>query len=106
MRLLLRTAARRLGTRGFGTASGSPVQYINPHRSNAEELINKVPVIKVKGDLATCNGGGGALGHPIECVCLTLLVTLVRRYITLVGDEIAVCKYCGLRYQRDDDHVH
>ena len=23
-------------------------------------------VIKVKGNLATCNGGGGALGHPIE----------------------------------------
>jgi hypothetical protein len=25
-----------------------------------------VPVVKVKGNLATCNGGGGALGHPIE----------------------------------------
>ena len=39
---------------------------MNPHRSDAEELIAKVPVIEVKGSLATCNGGGGALGHPIE----------------------------------------
>lgn len=73
---------------------------MNPHRSNAEELINRVPVIRVKGDLATCNGGGGALGHPIECVPLYFIT--LRRYITLVGNDIAVCKYCGLRYQRDD----
>ena len=29
-----------------------------PHRSNAEELIAKVPVIQVKGSVAVCDGGG------------------------------------------------
>ena len=46
--------------------SPARAQYVNPHRSDAEELIARVPVIKVKGLIATCNGGGGALGHPIE----------------------------------------
>lgn len=32
-----------------------------------------------------CDGGGGALGHPIE-------------YLTLVKGGQAVCKYCDRRY--------
>ena len=43
------------------------------------------PPIEVDSDVAVCDGGGGALGHPIE-------------YIKLVGDKTSVCKYCGLRY--------
>jgi NADH dehydrogenase (ubiquinone) Fe-S protein 6 len=44
----------------------------------------------VDGDLAVCEGGGGALGHPVE-------------YITLKasgsGSKLAgICKYCNLRY--------
>merc|ERR1719491_359419 len=59
---------------------------LGKHRSNALELINKVPVIEVAGEMAVCDGGGGALGHPIE-------------YISLARpDSINSCKYCGLRY--------
>ena len=59
--------------------------------SNAMDMIEEAEPIIVDGPVAACNGGGGALGHPIE-------------YIKLyVSDEDAapqVCKYCGLRYQR------
>ena len=58
------------------------------HRSDAEALINKVPVIAVAGHVAVCDGGGGALGHPVE-------------YIQLdnVSTAPAICKYCGLRFK-------
>ncbi|KAJ8609124.1 hypothetical protein CTAYLR_006069 [Chrysophaeum taylorii] len=80
--------------RFFTTAGASPVQYgLGPHRSNAEELISAVPVIKVKGHTAMCNGGGGALGHPIEYIQLN----------TVNPEEPSVCKYCGLRYVMDPD---
>ena len=68
----------------------------NAHRSNAEELINKQPVIKVKGTVAVCDGGGGSLGHPVEYIQLALQ-----------KDQPSVCKYCGLRYEQDHgDHHH
>lgn len=59
--------------------------------SNAMDLITDTPVIEVDGVVAICDGGGGALGHPIEYIKLK------------VSDEEAgpqVCKYCGLRYKR------
>jgi uncharacterized Zn-finger protein len=57
-------------------------------RSNAEELIAKVPVIQVADRYAVCEGGSGALGHPIQYIQLDR-----------VNPEPAICKYCGLRYQ-------
>ena len=30
----------------------------NAHRSNAQTLISKVPVIEVEGTVAVCEGGG------------------------------------------------
>jgi len=48
----------------------------------------QVQPIVVDGDLAVCEGGGGALGHPVE-------------YITLKGSGsklAGICKYCNLRY--------
>lgn len=59
--------------------------------SNAMDLINETDVIEVDGPVAVCDGGGGALGHPLEYIKLN------------VSDEDAapqVCKYCGLRYKR------
>mmetsp|Transcript_43338 Transcript_43338/g.131857 ORF Transcript_43338/g.131857 Transcript_43338/m.131857 type:complete len:126 (-) Transcript_43338:407-784(-) len=60
------------------------------HRSNGLELISKQPVIEVDGDMAVCDGGGGALGHPLE-------------YIN-VGHkkpgESVPCIYCGLRFRK------
>ncbi len=61
----------------------------NPHQSNAEELVAKVPVIEVAARVALCDGGGGAMGHPIE------YVQLDRKD----GRSVGTCGYCGLRYK-------
>lgn len=58
------------------------------HRSNAMELVHKVPIVEVDGDMAVCDGGGGALGHPIE-------------YISLERPgAVEYCKYCALRFTK------
>jgi len=59
---------------------------LGKHRSNALELIEKVPIVEVEGEMAICDGGGGALGHPLE-------------YISLERPGVVEsCKYCGLRF--------
>eukprot|EP00388_Colpodella_angusta_P028877 GDKK01014627.1.p1 GENE.GDKK01014627.1~~GDKK01014627.1.p1 ORF type:complete len:107 (+),score=11.04 GDKK01014627.1:1-321(+) len=65
----------------------SPYKH-GKHRSDAEYLISQVPVIEVAGTTAICDGGSGALGHPIEYIQLNT-----------VSKEPAVCKYCGLRFK-------
>mmetsp|Transcript_12089 Transcript_12089/g.23115 ORF Transcript_12089/g.23115 Transcript_12089/m.23115 type:complete len:136 (+) Transcript_12089:119-526(+) len=58
------------------------------HRSNAIELVHKIPPIEVDGEMAVCDGGGGALGHPLE-------------YISLARPgAVEYCKYCALRYTK------
>jgi len=57
------------------------------HRSNAEVLVEKVPPKEVDGTMAICDGGGGALGHPLEYIQLDT-----------VSSKPAVCKYCGVRF--------
>lgn len=65
-------------------------------RSNAQELINKVPVIEVADTVAVCDGGSGALGHPLEYIQLNT-----------VSNEPQNCKYCGLRYKmKEGGHHH
>ena len=76
----------------FGALRPSPYEH-GHHRSNAEELVNKVPVIMVDGFEAVCDGGGGALGHPIEYIQLNK-----------VFSKPAICKYCGLRFQSTHGH--
>ena len=69
-------------------------ENINLHGSNAEALIEKVPVIEIKGDVAACDGGGEALGHPISFIKLNRLTP-------------EICKYCGLRYiMAPGNHYH
>ena len=58
------------------------------HRSNAQQLIEKIPIIDVQGGVAVCDGGGGALGQPIEYITLNMVNE---------GEENE-CKYCGLRF--------
>jgi NADH dehydrogenase (ubiquinone) Fe-S protein 6 len=55
--------------------------------------VNRVNVIEVEGNMAICDGGNGALGHPVE-------------YIQLdnISSDIATCKYCGLRFK--SKHAH
>jgi NADH dehydrogenase (ubiquinone) Fe-S protein 6 len=55
------------------------------------ELVFKVPPIKVDGHTAVCDGGGGALGHPVEYITLDFI------YPENAGGKAGICKYCGLR---------
>lgn len=59
--------------------------------SNAMDLINETDVIEVDGDVAICDGGGGAQGHPLE---------YIKLFVSDEGAGPQVCKYCGLRYIR------
>mmetsp|Transcript_14323 Transcript_14323/g.21064 ORF Transcript_14323/g.21064 Transcript_14323/m.21064 type:complete len:113 (+) Transcript_14323:70-408(+) len=71
----------------FGSGISSPYQH-GRHRSNAQELIAKVPIVEVEGTLAICDGGGGGLGHPTEYIQLN----------TVDPTEPQVCKYCGTKF--------
>jgi len=77
---------------------------LGKHRSNALELVSKQPIIEVDGDMAVCDGGGGALGHPIEYIKLG-----ARADYGPEGEAGGVaCIYCGLRYRSKDygNHHH
>ena len=52
--------------------------------------------IPVATPTLSCDGGGGALGHPIEYITLNTVDP------TIPTD----CKYCGLRFVRDPDFHH
>lgn len=70
---------------------------MNRHRSDAEQRIAKVPIVEVAGTVAVCDGGGGALGHPVEYIQLD-----TRKHHTP-----QTCKYCGVRYQmKEGYHAH
>lgn len=67
--------------------TGAESEYkLGKHRSNALELIEKHPIVEVEGEMAICDGGGGALGHPLE------YISLQRPHV------VERCKYCGLRF--------
>lgn len=77
----------------YRTGAESPYK-LGKHRSNALELIEKLPVIWVDGERAICDGGGGPLGHPIE-------------YISLQRPgQVERCQYCGLRFGSNSWHHH
>ncbi|RLN48731.1 hypothetical protein BBJ28_00001454 [Nothophytophthora sp. Chile5] len=67
----------------------TPFEDVNRHRSDAELRIAKVPVVEVAGSVAVCDGGGGALGHPLEYIQLD----------TVKHNTPQTCKYCGVRYK-------
>jgi len=52
-------------------------------------------VIEVQGTQAVCDGGGGALGHPIEYIQLDNINT-----------PYGVCMYCGLRFKSKGGSAH
>ncbi|CAI2734493.1 unnamed protein product [Schistosoma spindalis] len=54
----------------------------------AEKLIAEVPPIACKENIISCDGGGGALGHP-------------KIYINLDQPGNHTCGYCGLRFYLD-----
>ncbi|GLE06585.1 hypothetical protein PINS_up015979 [Pythium insidiosum] len=77
---------------GFATIYDNKMPYedVNRHRSDAEQRIAQVPIVDVEGDVAVCDGGGGALGHPLEYIQLD----------TVRHNEPQTCKYCGIRYRK------
>ncbi|KAG8183867.1 hypothetical protein JTE90_005331 [Oedothorax gibbosus] len=64
-------------------------KQVNPHF--AIDLINSVPPKMVKERVTSCDGGGGALGHP-------------KVYINLDQSGPKACGYCGLRFELDHHH--
>ena len=81
-----------LNDKSLGVYSRQESKYaLGKHRSNALEMIQKVPIIEVDGDMAVCDGGGGPLGHPLEYIKLR----------NIPGDY-AECIYCGLRYKKKE----
>eukprot|EP01083_Nonionella_stella_P133367 405456_1 len=74
---------------------------LGKHRSNALELLEKQPVIEVDGDIAVCDGGGGALGHPLEYIKLGDRADYDQGHAGVKSMEDGVpCIYCGLRYRK------
>lgn len=65
---------------------------LGKHRSNALELVEKHTIVEVEGERAICDGGGGALGHPLEYISLERPGVVER------------CKYCGLRFASKSWH--
>ena len=57
--------------------------------TNAEELINALPIVKVRGNVARCTGVNElGLGHPVQ------YIQLDKRH----KFAPMTCKWCGLRY--------
>ena len=64
------------------------------HGSNAEELVNQMPIVQVHGNTARCTGVNAiGLGHPVQYIQLNKRIT----------NTPATCKWCGLRFQKVDD---
>ena len=90
-------------TTRHNSISFTPQYQLGKHRSNALELVNKQPVIEVEGNVAVCDGGGGALGHPLEYIKLGKRAD----YEPGMSEEDGYpCIYCGLRYRQKKGSGH
>uniref|UniRef100_A0A8D0GNY8 NADH dehydrogenase [ubiquinone] iron-sulfur protein 6, mitochondrial n=1 Tax=Sphenodon punctatus TaxID=8508 RepID=A0A8D0GNY8_SPHPU len=62
------------------------------NKSFAIDLIAEQPVNEVASRVISCDGGGGALGHP-------------KVYINLDKDtKTGTCGYCGLQFKQKHHH--
>uniref|UniRef100_UPI00398F0250 NADH dehydrogenase [ubiquinone] iron-sulfur protein 6, mitochondrial isoform X1 n=1 Tax=Pristiophorus japonicus TaxID=55135 RepID=UPI00398F0250 len=62
------------------------------NESFAIHLVAEEPVTEVTDRVVSCDGGGGALGHP-------------KVYINLDKDtKVGTCGYCGLRFKQTHHH--
>ncbi|KAI8340799.1 zinc-finger domain-containing protein [Chlamydoabsidia padenii] len=64
-----------------------------PNPMAAIELIAEEPVRIVHQRIVSCDGGDAALGHP-------------KVYINLDKPGAHACGYCGIRFQKPEDHHH
>ena len=59
-------------------------------------IISPIIILCLSGHVAVCDGGSGALGHPVEYIQLDT-----------VSKDPAACKYCGLKYKmKAGSHHH
>ena len=64
------------------------------HLTNAEELINELPIVEVSGNVTRCLGVQElGLGHPVQ------YIQLDKRH----KHSPTTCKWCGLRFKKIDD---
>ncbi|XP_062067874.1 NADH dehydrogenase [ubiquinone] iron-sulfur protein 6, mitochondrial isoform X2 [Lepus europaeus] len=80
------------GARGLGvrvSSTGEKVTHTGQVNENfAVDLIAEQPVSSVESRVISCDGGGGALGHP-------------KVYINLDKDtKTGTCGYCGLQFRQ------
>ncbi|KAL5040207.1 hypothetical protein BDEG_27598 [Batrachochytrium dendrobatidis JEL423] len=64
---------------------------LQPNPPSAQAFIQAVPITWVEARRTSCDGGGGALGHP-------------KVFINLDKDQPMACGYCGLRFQQKHHH--
>ncbi|KJA29122.1 hypothetical protein HYPSUDRAFT_32472 [Hypholoma sublateritium FD-334 SS-4] len=64
---------------------------LQPVPLSAMELIAEEPIRVVHGRKASCDGGGGPLGHP-------------KVYINLDQPGPRACGYSGIRFEQDPHH--
>ncbi|XP_034017269.1 NADH dehydrogenase [ubiquinone] iron-sulfur protein 6, mitochondrial [Thalassophryne amazonica] len=62
------------------------------NKSFAIKLVAEEPVTDIEARVVSCDGGGGALGHP-------------KVYINLDKDtKVGTCGYCGLQFKQKHHH--
>ncbi|KAK0621425.1 NADH:ubiquinone oxidoreductase 18.4kD subunit [Bombardia bombarda] len=66
---------------------------LQPAPYSAMELVHKQPVRWTHDRIVSCDGGGGAGGHP-------------RIFINTDKAEICSCNYCGLPYANEHHRKH
>ncbi|KAG7527597.1 hypothetical protein FFLO_06776 [Filobasidium floriforme] len=75
--------------------SGPRFEQVNfslqPQPISAMAMVAEDPVRLVPGRKATCDGGGGALGHP-------------KIFINLDKPGPKACGYCGVRFEQAHEH--
>lgn len=73
------------------------IRFINKEKQINEhfaiDLIADVPPVQCKDRVVSCDGGDGPLGHP-------------RVFINLDQPGAHSCVYCGIRFEKIDDHHH
>ncbi|KAM6088407.1 NADH dehydrogenase [ubiquinone] iron-sulfur protein 6, mitochondrial isoform 2-T2 [Chlamydotis macqueenii] len=85
-------AAAAVSVRSYGvraSETGELVTHTGQVNKNfAIDLIAEQPVSEVESRVISCDGGGGALGHP-------------KVYINLDKDtKTGTCGYCGLQFKQ------
>ncbi|XP_076610996.1 NADH dehydrogenase [ubiquinone] iron-sulfur protein 6, mitochondrial [Chaetodon auriga] len=62
------------------------------NKNFAIKLVAEEPVTDIEARVVSCDGGGGALGHP-------------KVYINLDKDtKVGTCGYCGLQFKQKHNH--